>query len=667
MTLPDQLLVQQLDAALKNLDPASQQDLRDLLALAGPEVDVLELLRAVSQPEHKWAPVGMEEFLHGADYLNLKGQIYPALVDDLIELFEGGRYDEALLFGAIGWGKSTFGEIAISRMLYETSCLVHPQRQFGLMDGSTIAFINASVNLKQAEKVVFSGLKAKLTRSPYFREQFPMDADLKKEMRFPGNIVIMPVAGSEGGTIGYNVLGGILDEVNFWQVVEKSSQARGHKFDQARHVYDMLIRRIKSRFSQKGKLPGILLQISSSKYPDDFTEERLKEISATQDTRTFVRRYSTWSTKPRSHFLPENFYLYRGSTQEKPAISKTKDDFADKADELVVEVPMDFWRDFDADISGSIRDLAGFPTLTIEPYFPQRDKIMDAVQRGINRGLAHPFTVVETTLEDGAYFDQKLARFDPTKWYYAHIDLAIKKDRAGLAIAHIDGWTPVVHRNKKTGHLVTDTEPVIVVDFMLRIQAPEGGEIQVDYVRALLLELRSYGANFKKITYDQYQSAGSIQAFQRMGIESDRMSVDQPMDAYDALKEAALEDRLVLYDYEPLVEELVRLERKTTRRGEKVDHPPKGSKDVADAVAGAVYHCTLAKAYAQQDPSMGEVVAAPDVPPAYVDAQGRPLRPTVDAEGNLLPGVKRLRSVEDLMWGTPPEEDEGEGYGFGFA
>lgn len=663
-------LVGLLDNLMSKLDSAGQQTLRDLIAQTGDDPEaLLALLKELAALDFKWKPVDMETFIDGKDYLNLKGQVYPQLKKDLIELFDGG-YHEALLFGAIGWGKSTVGEIALARMLYEVSCLADPQRAFGLMDGSTIAFINASVNLKQAEKVVFGGMKAKLLRSPYFREQFPFEADLKKEMRFPGNILVMPVAGSEGGTIGYNVLGGLMDEVNFWQIVEKSSQNKGQKFDQARHVYDMLIRRMKSRFNQAGKLPGILMQISSSKYPDDFTEERLKEIQQSKDTRTFVRRYSTWTTKPRTQFLPESFYLYRGTSADKPAISKRREDFEDKDQELVVEVPMDFWRDFETDISGSIRDLAGYPTLAIEPFFSQKDKLMEAVEKGRLRGMRHPYTVDVTTLEDGATVLRQFLKFNPTLWYYAHIDLAIKKDRAGLAISHVAGWTEV-QRVNKDGVMVTDTVPIIVVDFMLRIQAPPGGEIQVDYVRALLLEMRSYGANFKKITYDQYQSASSIQAFQRMGIDSDKLSVDTSLDAYNALKEAILENRIVLYDYEPFIEELVRLETKTTGRGTKVDHPPKGSKDVTDAVAGAVYHASIASLTAQIDPSFGETTA----PPAnssyhlWTDRHGVPLEPVVDDKGRLLPG-KAPRSIDDVLFSGAEEaakEEEEDDYGYGFA
>lgn len=663
VVLNDRRVVEHLDVLMGQLDSKERELLKDLISLAGNDTEeFLKLLQQLATYDYKWRPVDMETFLLHPDYLGLKGQIFPKLVDDLVEMFEGG-YHEAVLTGAIGWGKSTVAECGLCRMVYETSCLRNPQQAYGLMDGSLIAFINASVNLKQAEKVVFHGIKAKLNQSPYFRDQFPYEDSLKKEMRFPGGILIMPVAASEGGTVGYNVFGGVLDEVNFWQVVEKSAQARGQKFDQARTVYDMLIRRIKSRFNRGGKLPGILLQVSSSKYPDDFTEQRIKETRETGDSKTFIRRYSTWSTRPASNYMPERFYLYRGTTAERPFITKDKNEVADKDPELVLEVPMDFYRDFAADIDGAIRDLAGFPTLSIKPFMPQKDKVLEAIALGKRKGLVHPYSVTETTLEDGAYFDFNRCKFDPTRWYYAHVDLGLKKDRCGLAVGHIAGWKKVMHRDPQ-GNLVEDTQPVIVIDLMLRIKAPEGGEIQVDYVRALLLQLREHGCNFRKITYDQYQSASSIQAFQRMGIDADRFSVDKPMDAYNAFKEAILENRLAIYSYEPFLEEVFRLEHNEQK--DKVDHPPKGSKDVTDAVSGVVYHCTMAKMAALADPSYGEHQEPRDaeIPDHWLHPlRGMNAEPTVDYRtGQLLPG-KRLRTIDELLF--PPDEPEtGEYIGF---
>lgn len=682
--LHDRRVVALLDTLSKNLNTEDRALLTRLVALSGDDPEgLLHLLKDLSVAEFKWTPVDTETFLLGREYLNLKGQLFPQLVDDLVTLFEDPiGYEEFTGCGGIGWGKSTISECILARMVYEVSCLRNPQHSFGLMDGATITLLNASVNLKSAEKVVFGGLKTKLSVSPYFIEQFPLDEDKKKELWFPNHLLIMPAAGSEQGTVGFNVIGGVLDEVNFWQVVEASSLNRGLRYDQARHVYDLLKRRIKSRFNRAGKLPGKFVQVSSSKYPDDFTETRIAEIRAEEarhrdnpeefaHPKALFRRYSTWSTKPREQFLPESFWLYLGTTADQPGISKDRADYADKDPERVIEVPMDFWNDFATDLNGSIRDLAGFPTLAVKPFFPQKDKIVAAMERGRAAGMVHPFTAVETTLADGAFFDPRLLKLDPNRPAYAHIDLAISKDAAGVAIAWQDGWRKITKTSKVTGDQVTTMEPLIAVPLMLRVTAPPGGEIQPGEIRALLMELRHLGLNLRKVTYDQYQSAESIQAFERMNIESERFSVDQPMDAYQNLQEAVLEDRLMTYGYAPLLEELVRLEIKENGTKTKVDHPPKGSKDVADAVCGAVWHVTQAKQYVVVDPTYGEAATATPTQPG--DRRNNPaagLMPVRDDAGELLPG-KKPRSLEDVMWrGAPGHDDEDDddgSYASGFA
>ena len=169
-------------------------------------------------------------------------------------MFEGD-YVEAILTGAIGWGKSTFAEIAMCRMLYEISCLRDPQKVYGLMKGSVIVLLNVGVTLDNARKVVFQGIKSKLHTSPYFNNEFPFDA-WKNELRFPNNIWVFPAVAGSNGVIGYNVFGGVMDEVNFMSIVENSkSVASGGKYDQADLLYKSLIRRMKSRFMKRGKLP----------------------------------------------------------------------------------------------------------------------------------------------------------------------------------------------------------------------------------------------------------------------------------------------------------------------------------------------------------------------------------------------------------------------------
>jgi hypothetical protein len=127
--------------------------------------------------------------------------------------------------------------------------------------------------------------------------------------------------------------------------------------------------------------------------------------------------------------------------------------------------------------------------------------------------------------------------------------------------------------------------PRVVVELMHRIEAPRGGEISLSAPRELIMALRERGFSIAQVSYDGWQSADSRQWLARRGIQTTTVSVDRTMEAYETLKELLLDGRLWVYEYAPFMTEMQRLE---VVHGTKVDHPAGGSKDVTDAVAGAV-------------------------------------------------------------------------------
>ena len=114
--------------------------------------------------------------------------------------------------------------------------------------------------------------------SPYFLKHYPFDKQIITKLVFPNRVEVTPVAGNETAAIGQNVMGGLIDELNYMAVVEKSRVAvdKG-TYDQAILVYNSIARRRKSRFMDNGKLPGILCLVSSKKYPGQFTDQKVAE------------------------------------------------------------------------------------------------------------------------------------------------------------------------------------------------------------------------------------------------------------------------------------------------------------------------------------------------------------------------------------------------------
>jgi hypothetical protein len=129
--------------------------------------------------------------------------------------------------------------------------------------------------------------------------------------------------------------------------------------------------------------------------------------------------------------------------------------------------------------------------------------------------------------------------------------------------------------------------PIYMLDGVLRVMPPRGGgEIDLELVRDLVLWLR--GELFMKwATCDSYQSTMMLQAFKKARIRSGVLSCDQTIEPYAELKAAIKDERILYPENATLIRELRELEKDPEK--DKVDHPPGGSKDCSDAVAGVVF------------------------------------------------------------------------------
>lgn len=124
---------------------------------------------------------------------------------------------------------------------------------------------------------------------------------------------------------------------------------------------------------------------------------------------------------------------------------------------------------------------------------------------------------------------------------------------------------------------------------------------------------KQHGIPIGWFSADGFQSADLLQRIQRLGIRAGRLSVDQtsssdPCGAYEALRLAVAEGRVRFPFNETVIEELLALEH--DRRKNRIDHPPNGSKDLADAQAGAVYQLSRVPAWQMIDRVKGAGLAA---------------------------------------------------------
>lgn len=595
-----------LHKELEALTPEEREALEIAMSQVLSGTEVPELYEAIDELEWVQKPVPLETFVKDPYYLgNTCDTLYARLLEDLKDLFKDGTYREAIFTGSIGWGKTFTASIGICYMLHQLGCMRDPHRSFGIAANSNISVVCLSVNEVLATKVAYENIATKIEASPWFQEHFPFKKT-KKELRFPRHIWVAARATTDSSVLGLNVIGGLLDETNFMSK-SKGSDPRFNLDGQAQVLYNAMQRRMKSRFERKGQLPGMLFVVSSKQTADDFTAKRIRDSTA--DPTIFVRDYSLWDVKPPEYYAGDWFHVIVGSDST-PSRMLKEDEDPEVAKKTLAEgcvllpVPEEYRLDFERDLDGAVRDLAGVATVAVSPYISRREKI----EAAINYKRQHPFTSESwDPSQAGRFRWEKMVALkaerdfgdtfstlnrpiiNPNAARHIHIDPSLTGDCTGFAMGHVAGFTEVTRRDEDGGRFA-ERAPVICLDAALRIVPPLGDEIQLGDLRRLIYQLTDKGYVITRVTMDSWQSAEAIQKLQQKGYNAEVLSVDRTMSPYEVLKEALYDGRLELYDYPPLIRELRELEHDRVKR--KVDHPPRGSKDVADALAGICYSLT---------------------------------------------------------------------------
>jgi hypothetical protein len=554
---------------------------RDVLADTLAAVEGGETSHLSRRMHFKHEPVSMETFVCSPDYLDKAAEIYPKVLEELIEI-NSGKYVEAVFTGGIGSAKTTAALYTTAYQLYLLSCLESPHKVYGLDPASEILFVFQSINAK-VSKASFSRFKSMIETSPYFRKEFPFDPRIESKLVFPHRIEVVPVSGKETAAIGQNVMGGMIDELNYMEVVDKSKQSvDGTIYDQAVALYNSIARRRKSRFMQGGRMPGILCLVSSKRYPGQFTD--LKEEEAKKDPTIYIYDYRVWEIKPEGSFTGEMFDVFIGDMSRKPRVLVAGDEVAYEDRPLVKSIPEEYRVDFDKDIVNALREIAGVSTLARFPFMIDVEKVSGAFGKHESIFSRDVVDFVDTGLE---FYPERF--WKPQLPRFVHIDLAISGDSAGFAV----GCVPGFQRMQEEGYSSTGMEmaPRFRIDGLLAIKPPRGGEILLWKIRDIVTKLREAGLNIRWVTFDQFQSKDSQQLLRQQGLLVGQQSVDITAGPYETLKNAFYTSRMAAPSHVLCQRELLSLER-DPKKG-TIDHPPTGSKDVSDALAGVVHGLTM--------------------------------------------------------------------------
>ena len=429
---------------------------------------------------------------------------------------------------------------------------------------------------------------------------------------------------------GFVLAHNCIDELNFFARVERPSSSRftgEGEYDQAESLYTTIVRRMKSRFNDKGRVPGKLFLISSANYPGDFIDRKIQEAEAEKEatgkSNIFVVRFAQWDTYSPDKISPERFLVEVGDETRNSRIIATREEAVDES--RIIEVPMDYWREFNADIEASIRDLAGLPVGGVSAFIKRRETIERAAT--IHEELHGKSQLFVSDSVDLSAFSNRLESLLNTEYlqdldltqggYCVSVDLALTGDSCGLAVGHAIGQKAVGksivwdEERKRYTERPACEEPIIAIDGVLEIVPPKADQIDINEI-GNLIELLNTHLTIDAVTADSFQSAALLQRMRKLSnrkgrpVRANVLSVDTTLAPYMAVKQALRDERMSFPNVARLKKELRELILDDSRQ--KIDHPPTGSKDLSDAVAASSYISALR--YARHVRGAGRAILA---------------------------------------------------------
>jgi hypothetical protein len=533
-----------------------------------------DFIDALKNEQFEIIPINVKTFVESSDYLGqpplseiqydiveAMSQVYKKNdLQNLIGTDAGEKHyekytkNEIILQLGKGSGKDHTSTVACAYIVYKLLCLKDPARYFGKPSGDAIDIINVAINAEQAKNVFFKGFKNKIEKSPWFAGKYEAKVN---SISFNKSITVYSGHSERESHEGLNLFLAVLDEISGFATDVGTGNDQGKTAD---NIYKAFRGTVDSRFPDLGKV----VLLSFPRYAGDFISKRYEDVIAEKEVIERRHKFIINEELPESpdnqfeivweedHILsykyPKMFALKRPTWEVNPTRK--------------IE---DFKIAFLTDLGDALMRFACIPIYSSDAFFKQKDKLQKCMT------LRNP-------LDSYRRFDLSF-KPDPEKIYYIHADLAQKHDKCAVAIAHVDKWVNV--------QVIKDYQqvaPIVIVDAVAWWEPKVEGPVNLSEVKNWIINLRREGFNIGMISFDRWQSFDIQQELKAVGLKTNTISVAKKH--YEDLAMMVYEERIVMPMIPLLLEEMSELK---IMKNNRIDHPRKKSKDLADAVCGAVF------------------------------------------------------------------------------
>ena len=476
-----------------------------------------------------------------------------------------------------GFNVTHNSEIAVTVGLYlmhRLMCLKNPYQTLNLKPTEQVAFAFMNITKGLAENIGVTKFQNTVQSSPWFMSRGTITGRTNL-MWNPPEFINLIVGSQSSDVIGQAIYYCFFDEISFIKNMDVEMQKK-----KAIDMIDTAVGGMKTRFTNKGKNPTLLVLASSKRSEKSFLEEHIKKKAETDNLGTLIVDEPVWNVRPASEYSGKRFWVALGNrflnSEVLPEdITSVELEIWQGKGYKLISVPIEYLASFKEDIDRALCDFAGISSSELTTYI-SGVRLMDCV----NKEIENPFTkeiidVGNSSSDTAQYYDffdmSKVPKELMTRPLYIHMDMSISGDKTGIAGVWIVGKKPPEEGQPASKELF------FRLAFSVSVRAPKGQQISFEKNRQFIYWLKEKGFNIKGITTDTFQSCDTGQSLKAKNynydvLSVDRVSPDHICHPYQYFKSTIYDKRIEMFQDHLLIEEITGLERNSSTG--KVDHSP---------------------------------------------------------------------------------------------
>jgi hypothetical protein len=519
-------------------------------------------------------PPTPEEFLTEKYIGAMSHNVWPHIKQAFCDFFDPSKpYRTACLAGSIGAGKSLLTVLINFYISTHFALMWAPFRFFNLSVSTVFTQVLCAVSMKKASELLFEPFLQILEQSPYFTrvrthhemlayshdfeesngtQPIPWSTSTPSSNISMANGVNYKLISNANGLLGQTIICGAATELGFmreygWsdeKIMQFVNKLRGRIASRMRGSYYGRFIIDSSPNTMESPIDQFIFQDAPKSHENFiFTGSRWK---------FFYTEFPDFETKKPDGTFDENhdysvaFALFKGGSGKPPMVIENPITAAeyDPGDilwcprksesssgttsyiDLARENPIEFMRDY-----------GGIPAGAADRIFYQPETI-DAVFDNPLKNLYGYIVAPAEEEPEHLIWNQVVSHFfykvlDKYYFYYKpeiprvlSVDQSLTGDLTCVGVSHNERDS--TRKDPVTG----DAYTVVVTDFTIMI-APKGGIINLDAIKFFIMDLIKLGnLRINRVSFDQFQSASSVQYLKRSGIEVEKLSVDSTNDHY---------------------------------------------------------------------------------------------------------------------------------------